>query len=42
VVSEGTIDAAAVESMEKESAVVLVTATRDGDQIKMSKLVYVP
>ncbi|MGH3563216.1 MAG: hypothetical protein ACRDTN_15880, partial [Mycobacterium sp.] len=65
VVSEGTVNSAAVESMEKDSAVVLVSATshvtnsagakaeprtwrlrvtvsKDGDQIKMLKLVYVP
>jgi Mce-associated membrane protein len=65
VVSEGTVDQAAVESMDTDSAVVLVSATskitnaagakeeprawrlrvtvtQDGDQIKMSNLVYVP
>jgi Mce-associated membrane protein len=64
-VSEGTVNSAAVESIDKDSAVVLVaatsrvsnsagaeddprewrlrvTVTRDGDQIKMSNLVYVP
>lgn len=65
VVSTGTVNAAAVESMDTDSAVVLVSATsfvtnvagakeeprtwrlrvtvtKDGDQIKMSKLTYVP
>jgi Mce-associated membrane protein len=64
-VSEGTVNSAAVETMGKDSAVVLVaatshvsnaagakedprgwrlrvTVTKDGDQIKMSNLVYVP
>jgi Mce-associated membrane protein len=65
VITEGTVNSAAVESMNGDSAVVLVSATsrvtnsagvkeeprgwrlrvtvtRDGDQIKMSKLVFVP
>lgn len=65
VISKGTVNSAALESMGRDSAVVLVAATsyvtnsagakeeprqwrlrvtvsRDGDQIKMSKLVYVP
>ena len=65
VVTEGTVTAVAVESMGKDSAVVLVSAisrvtnsegvkedprgwrlrvtvTQDGDQIKMSKLMFVP
>lgn len=65
VVIEGTVNSAAVESMGKDSAVVLVSATshvtnpagakeeprarrlkvtvaRDGDQIKMSKLEFLP
>ncbi|HET9874321.1 MAG TPA: hypothetical protein VFQ37_00945 [Mycobacterium sp.] len=65
VVSEGTVNLAAVESMDSDSAVVLVSATshvtnsagakeepriwrlrvtvaKEGDQIKMSKLLHVP
>jgi len=65
VATEGTVDAAAVESMTDDSAVVLVaatskvtnaagadqeprvwrlsvTVTRDGDQLKMSKVEFVP
>lgn len=65
VTSNGAVNAAAVESMDRDSAVVLVSATsfvtnsagakddprtwrlrvtvtKDGDQIKMSKLMYVP
>lgn len=65
VVSRGVVNTAGVESMDRDSAVVLVSATsfvtnlagakeesrswrlrvtvaKDGDQIKMAKLVYVP
>lgn len=65
VVSEGSVGLAAIESMDKDSAMLLVSAisrvtnsagakaeprawrlrvtvTKDGDQVKMSKLMYVP